>query len=166
MRSRRGTSVPRWCATSSAPSGQLVATVIEPDLFTEKRIAMTWTDFTFAEDYEAAGIDFGLAPWQVIKGSESFVDTWTARLGHLHRVEEFACGVDVLAVLGNRRPAYPRPGVFGPAALAQGRQDIDWAGGDPIREEYLKVLETAAKPQVWTPPLPEGAYDPAEIYNR
>ena len=45
-------------------------------------------------------------------------------------------------------------------------REINWGAGDPITEQYLEVLETSAKAQVFVPPLPEGAYDPVEIYNK
>ncbi len=43
---------------------------------------------------------------------------------------------------------------------------IDYGAGDPIKGEYLRVLEVGAKPQVYVPPMPEGAWEPAEIYNK
>jgi ABC-type glycerol-3-phosphate transport system substrate-binding protein len=149
-----------------APSSQLIATVTEPDLFTQKRIAMTWTDFTFAEDYEAAGINYGLAPWQVIKGSESFVDTWTAPWGTFIESKHTHAALTFMQFLGTDAQRIRARVSSDPPLSLKVAREIDWAGGDPIREQYLKVLEIAAKPQVWTPPLPEGAYVPADIYNK
>lgn len=149
-----------------APSGQLIATVTEPDLFTQKRIAMTWTDFTFAEDYEAAGINFGLAPWQVIRGSESFVDTWTAPWGTFVEAKHSHAALTFLQFMGTEAQRIRAQVSSDPPLSLKVAREIDWAGGDPIREQYLQVLEIAAKPQVWTPPLPEGAYDYVEVYNK
>ena len=149
-----------------APSGQLIATVTEPDLFTQKRIAMTWTDFTFAKDYEAAGIDFGLAPWQVIEGSESFVDTWTAPWGTFVEAKHQHAALTFLQFMGTEAQRIRAKVSADPPLSLKVAREINWGAGDPITEQYLEVLETSAKAQVFVPPLPEGAYDPVEIYNK
>ena len=148
-----------------APGGQVISTVTEPDLFTQKRVAITWTDFTAIEDYQAAGIDFGLAPWQVVSGSESFVDTWTAAWGTFVESKHKHAALTFLQFMGTdaqriRAEVTPDP----PLSLKVARE-IGWGIGDPIKEEYLTLLEAAARPQPFVPPLPEGAYDPLEIYT-
>jgi hypothetical protein len=44
-------------------------------------------------------------------------------------------------------------------------REIDWASGDPLKEQYLSVLEVAAQAQPFVPPMPEGAYASVEVYN-
>jgi len=148
-----------------APSSQVTATVTEPDLFTQKRIAMTWTDFTFIPDYQAAGIDFGLAPWQVISGSESFVDTWTTAWGTFVESEHLHAALTFLEFIGTDAQRIRAQVSADPPLSLKVADEINWGAGDPIKEQYLQVLEVAAKPQTFVPPLPEGAYEPAEVYN-
>jgi len=149
-----------------APSSQVTATVTEPDLFTQKRIAMTWTDFTFVQDYRAAGIDFGLAPWQVIRGSDSFVDTWTAAWGTFVESKHLHAALTFLQFLGTAAQRIRAQVSADPPLSLKVANEITWGAGDPIKEQYLQVLEVAAKPQVFVPPQPEGAYEPAEVYNK
>ena len=46
-------------------------------------------------------------------------------------------------------------------------QELEWAGADPIRQQYLAVLQLG-KPQIFVPPLPESKdiYDAEEIYRQ
>jgi multiple sugar transport system substrate-binding protein len=148
-----------------APSGQVVSTVSEPDLFTQKRIAMTWTDFTFMQDYQAANINFGIAPWPVVRGSESFVDTFTSPWGTFVESKHLHAALTFLEFMGTEAQRIrARVSADPPLSLKVARQ-VDWAGNDPIREQYLQVLEVAAKAQPFVPLLPEGAYDSVEVYN-
>jgi multiple sugar transport system substrate-binding protein len=148
-----------------APSSQVTATVTEPDLFTQKRIAMTWTDFTFVPDYQAAGIDFGLAPWQVIRGSGSWVDTWTTAWGTFVESEHLHAALTFLQFIGTDAQRIRAQVSADPPLSLKIAEEINWGVGDPIKEQYLRVLEAGAKPQVFVPPQPEGAYEPAEVYN-
>jgi ABC-type glycerol-3-phosphate transport system substrate-binding protein len=149
-----------------APSGQLISTVAEPDLFTQKRIAMTWTDFTYIKDYQAANIDFGIAPWPVVQGSESFVDTWTAPWGTFVESKHLHAALTFLQFMGTEAQRIRAKVSSDPPLSLSVAREIDWSKGDPIKEQYLKVLEVAAQAQPFVPPLPEGAYDPAEVYNK
>jgi ABC-type glycerol-3-phosphate transport system substrate-binding protein len=65
----------------AAPGGTALTAIGESDLFAQGRLGITWTDFTETPKYDAAGLQFGLAPFLVIKSGESFVDTWTAPWG-------------------------------------------------------------------------------------
>ena len=65
----------------AAPGGTALTAIGESDLFAEGRLGITWTDFTETPKYDAAGLQYGLAPFLVIKQGESFVDTWTAPWG-------------------------------------------------------------------------------------
>ena len=149
-----------------APSGQLVATVVEPDLFTQKRIAVTWTDVTFFRDYEANGIDFGIAPWQVVSGSESFVDTFTAPWGTFVESENSHAALTFLQFLGTEAQRIRGTVSSDPPLSFKVAGEMGWGEGDQIRQQYLRVLETAARAQPFVPILPEGTYDAAEVYNK
>lgn len=148
-----------------APSSQVTSTVAEPDLFTQKRIAMTWTDFTFMQDYEAANINFGIAPWPVIRGSESFVDTWTAPWGTFVESEHLHAALTFLQFMGTEAQRIRAQVSSDPPLSLSIAREIDWSKGDPIKEEYLSVLEVAAQAQPFVPPMPEGAYASVEVYN-
>jgi multiple sugar transport system substrate-binding protein len=52
-----------------APSGSLMEAFPagESDMFAQKKIAMTWSDFTEATKYKEQGISFGVAPFWVIR---------------------------------------------------------------------------------------------------
>jgi hypothetical protein len=126
---------------------------------------MTWTDFTFIPDYQAAGIAFGLAPWQVISGSESFVDTWTTAWGTFVESEHLHAALTFLQFIGTDAQRIRAQASADPPLSLKVADEINWGAGDPIKEQYLQVLEVAAKPQTFVPPLPEGAYEPAEVYN-
>jgi multiple sugar transport system substrate-binding protein len=149
-----------------APSAQAVSTVTEPDLFTQKRIAMTWTDFTFMNDYQAANIDFGIAPWPVIKGSGSFVDTWTAPWGTFVESKNLHAALTFLQFLGTDAQRIRAKVSSDPPLSLKVAREIDWSKGDPIKEQYLKVLEVASQAQPFVPTLPEGTYDTVETYNK
>ncbi|HJQ28658.1 MAG TPA: extracellular solute-binding protein [Rubrobacter sp.] len=149
-----------------APSGQVTTTVAEPDLFTQKRIAMTWTDFTYVKDYNAANINFGIAPWPVIQGSESFVDTWTAPWGTFVESEHLHAALTFLQFMGTEAQRIRAQVSADPPLSLKVAREIDWSKGDPLKEEYLKVLEVAAQAQPFVPPLPEGGYVSTDVYNK
>jgi multiple sugar transport system substrate-binding protein len=148
-----------------APSGQVTTTVAEPDLFTQKRIAMTWTDFTYVNDYNAANINFGIAPWPVIQGSESFVDTWTAPWGTFVESNNLHAALTFLQFMGTEAQRIRARVSADPPLSLKIAREIDWSKGDPLKEEYLKVLEVAAQAQPFVPPLPEGGYVSTDVYN-
>lgn len=151
-----------------APSGNVLQTLPngEPDLFTQKRIAMTWTDFTFVKDYKAAGIDFGIAPWPVIRGSESFVDTWTAPWGTFTESEHQHAALTFLKFMATDAQRIRGTVSADPPLSFKVAEQMKWGQGDPLKEQYLQVLKVAAKAQPFVPPLPEGGYNPDDIYNK
>ncbi len=146
--------------------GQILGTITEQDLFTQKGTGMAWTDFSFIQDYEAAGIDFGIVPSPVLTGSASFVDTWTTSWGTFIESKQHHAALTFLQFMGTEAQRI-RPEVSpDPPLSTKVAKEVDYGAGDPIKEEYLRVLEVGAKPQVFVPPMPEGAWEPAEIYNK
>ena len=145
--------------------GQILNTVAEPDLFTQKGSAMVWTDFTWVRDFEAAGIDFGIIPSPVQTGSETFVDTWTTPWGTFIESEHHHAALTFLEFMGTEAQRIRAEVSVDPPLSLKVANEINWGAGDPIKEEYLTVLEAGAKPQVFVPPLPEGGWEPADVYN-
>lgn len=145
--------------------GQILNTIPESDLFTQKGTAMVWTDFSFIQDFKAAGIDFGVIPSPVHTGSVSFVDTWTTAWGTFVESDHHHAALTFLQFMGTEAQRI-RPKVSADPPLSlKVANEINWGAGDQTKEEYLTVLEAGAKPQVFVPPLPEGAWDQAEVYN-
>lgn len=139
------------------------------DLFAQGKMAMIWSDFTDIEKYEANGIAFGLAPFVVIEGSESFVDTWTTPWGTFtgsQHPEEALAFLEFIATDAQ----YIRAETSADPPLSQTvAAEVGWGKDDPLKEEYLTVLEQG-KAQVFVPTsyIPEGLYPHTEdeIYRR
>jgi multiple sugar transport system substrate-binding protein len=138
------------------------------DMFAQSKLAMTQSDFSEATKYQAEGVNFGVAPFWVLTGSESFVDTWTAPWGtfvespHPEEALEF---IKFLATDAQRIRAEVSSDPPFSTAVAE---EINWGEGDPIKQQYLQVLQQA-KPQ-GPPPhpffvMPEGAYDAGELFR-
>jgi multiple sugar transport system substrate-binding protein len=149
----------------AAPGGTVLTAIGESDLFAEGRLGITWTDFTETPKYDAANLDYGLAPFLVIKPGESFVDTWTAAWGTFVESENQAAGLEFLRWLATegqvvRLQTSADPSLSMPVAEANG-----YGQGDPTKEAYLQVLSAAAQPQVFVPPGVE-AWDPAEVMRQ
>ncbi len=149
-----------------APSTSVLQTVPagESDLFAQGKIAITWSDFTEVAKYEANGIDFGMAPFYVLDGSESFVDTWTSPWGTFTGSAHPQEALSFLRFIATDAQ-YIRTEVSADPPLSNRvAQEVGWGQNDPVSQEYLTVLQQA-KPQVFVPQLPEGAYDSAEIFR-
>lgn len=137
----------------------------ESDAFAQGKLGITWSDFTEAAKYQANGIDFGLAPFMVIEGAESFVDTWTTPWGTFTQSahpEEAMKFLQFIATDAQRIRAEISSDPPLSMALAE---ELEWGRGDPVKEQYLTVLQQA-KPQVFVPELPEGAFDEDEVYRQ
>ncbi len=149
-----------------APSGSVMEAFPagESDMFAQGKIAMTWSDFTEAPKYEAQEIDFGLAPFWVISGSESFVDTWTAPWGAFTEAQHPEQALEFIKFIATESPRIVAEVSSDPPFNMVVADELAWGSGDPIREQYLEVLRQA-KPQVFIPPLPEGAYNAEELYR-
>jgi multiple sugar transport system substrate-binding protein len=149
----------------AAPGGTALTAIGESDLFAEGRLGITWTDFTETPKYEAANLEFGLAPFLVIKPGESFVDTWTAPWGTFTEATNQEAALEFLRWLATdgqtvRMETSADPSLSMPVAEAH-----NYGADDPVKEAYLKVLSAAARPQVFVPPGVE-AWDPAEVLRQ
>lgn len=134
------------------------------DLFAQGKIGVTWSDFTEVAKYQANGVDFGIAPFYVIEGSDSFVDTWTTPWGTFRDSQHPAEALKFLEFIATDAQYIRAETSSDPPLSTTVAQEIGWAGDDPIKQLYLTVLQQA-KPQVFIPPMPEGAYDADEIFR-
>lgn len=152
-----------------APGASLLETLPagESDLFAQGKIAMTWSDFTEASKYEANGIDFGIAPFVVIEGSESFVDTWTAPWGTFTESKHPDEALAFLKFIATDAQRIRAETSSDPPLSKKVADEIDWGKDDPVKQQYLTVLQQA-KPQVFVPGefLPEGTYDSEEVFRQ
>jgi multiple sugar transport system substrate-binding protein len=150
-----------------APTSSLLETIPagESDLFAQGKIAITWSDFTEAPKYTANNISFGLAPFYVVEGSESFVDTWTTPWGTFRDSPHQAEALKFLQFMATDAQRIRAEVSSDPPLSTKVAQELAWGQDDPIRQQYLTVLKQA-KPQVFVPPLPEGAYDAREIFRQ
>lgn len=149
-----------------APSGSVMEAFPagESDMFAQKKIAMTWSDFTEATKYKEQGVSFGVAPFWVISGSESFVDTWTAPWGTFTESKNRDDALLFLQFVATDGQRIRAEVTSDPPFSTKVARELNWGEGDSLLQQYLQVLQ-AAKPQVFVPPLPEDAYNAAEIYR-
>jgi multiple sugar transport system substrate-binding protein len=162
----RGTALVR---DGIAPGASLIETLPagESDLFAQGKIAMTWSDFTEASKYTANDIDFGLAPFVVIEGSESFVDTWTAPWGTFTESKHPEEALAFLKFIATDAQRIRAETSSDPPLSTKVAEELEWGKDDPIKQQYLTVLQQA-KPQVFVPGsfLPEGTYDSEEVFRK
>ena len=151
-----------------APSASMLETMAagESDLFAQGKIAMTWSDFTEAKKYQENDVNFGIAPFIVIEGSESFVDTWTSAWGTFTDSQHPEEALKFLQFIATDAQQIRVEASSDPPLSTAVAEELNWSEGDPIRQEYLTVLEQA-KPQIFVPTtfLPEGTYDHDEIFR-
>jgi len=127
--------------------GQILNTVAEPDLFTQKGTAMVWTDFSFVRDYQASGLNFGIIPSPVQSDSVTFVDTWITAWGTFVESKNHHPALTFLQFLGTEAQ-YIRPNVsVDPPLSLKVAEEINYGAGDPIKQEYLKVLDGGPSPR-------------------
>ena len=146
-----------------APSGSVMEAFPagESDMFAQKKIAMTRSDFTEATKYEEQGVSFGVAPFWVISGSESFVDTRTAPWGTFTESKNRDDALLFLQFVATEGQRVRATVTSDPPFSMKVADGLNWGEGDPLLEQYLAVLE-AAKPRVFVPPMSEGAYNAAD----
>lgn len=152
-----------------APGQSLLQTMPagESDLFAQGKIAMTWSDFTEVTKYQANDIDFGLTPFVVIEGSESFVDTWTTPWGTFTESKNPDQAMAFLRFIATDAQTIRTETSSDPPLSTSVAEEMNWSEGDPVRGMYLDVLQQA-KPQVFVPTsfLPEGTYDSEDVFRR
>src|SRR5918992_1135881 len=144
-----------------APSFSVLETIAESDLFAQGQIAITWSDFTAVPTYQEAEIDFGMTPFFVVEGEEDFFDTWTAPWGTFTdspHPDEALRLVEFMATEGQRVQMEVTPD---PPLSTTVAEEENYGADDPIKQEFLQVLENA-RPLVFTPPGVE-TWDPVEV---
>jgi len=140
----------------------------ESDMFAQGKIAMTQSDFSEAAKYQEQGISFGIAPFWVLSGSESFVDTWTAPWGTFVDSPNQEAALEFLHFLATDGQIVRMQTSPDPPFIMSVADEQNWGEGDPIKQQYLTVLKQA---KAQGPPphpfftLPEGAYDAGEIFR-
>ena len=145
-----------------APGGEVLEAAGESDRFAAGQVGITWSDFTEVAKYKEQGIDFGIAPFYVIHEGESFVDTWTAPWGVFDDAPNKAAGLEFMKFLATDAQRMRLEVSEDPPLSTVVASEVGYGGDDPVKAQYLEVLEAAAKPQVFVPPGVE-AWDPAEV---
>jgi multiple sugar transport system substrate-binding protein len=145
-----------------APSGEVLEAAAESDRFAAGQIGITWTDFTEVGKYEEQGIDFGIAPFFVIHEGDNFVETWTAPWGVFNEAPNMTAGLEFLKYLATDGQRKRLEMSEDPSLSTVVANEAGYGNDDPVKKEYLAVLEAAATPQVFVPPGVE-AWDPAEV---
>ena len=115
----------------AAPGGTALTAIGESDLFAEGRLGITWTDFTETPKYDAAGLEFGLAPFLVIKSGESFVDTWTAPWGTFTESTNQAAALEFLRWLATDGQVVRMETSADPSLSMSAAEANNYGQGDP-----------------------------------
>jgi ABC-type glycerol-3-phosphate transport system substrate-binding protein len=147
-----------------APLPSQLEAASESDLFAQGRMGITWSDFTEANKYKENKIDFGLAPFFVIRQGESFVDTWTAPWGTFKEAKNPKGALAFLYFLATEAQKLRVQTSPDPPLSTRVAQEQSYGQGDAVKEEYLKVLQSA-KPQVFVPPGID-TWDPLEVLRQ
>ncbi len=145
-----------------APGGEVLDVASESDRFAAGQVGITWTDFTEVGKYKEQGIDFGIAPFFVIKEGESFVDTYTGAWGTFNDAPNKVAALEFLKYLATDGQRKRLEVSEDPPLSISVANEAGYGEDDPIKAQYLEVLEQSAKPQVFVPPGVE-AWDPAEV---
>ena len=129
------------------------------DLFAQGKVAMTWSDFTDVTKYQANGIDFGMAPFVVLDGSESFVDTWTSPWGTFTQAQHPEQALAFLEFIATDAQTIRAETSADPPLSQAVAAELEWGAGDPVKQQYLAVLQQG-KAQVFYP----ESFLPTEIF--
>ncbi|MBA2255188.1 MAG: extracellular solute-binding protein [Chloroflexi bacterium] len=148
-----------------APSGSVMDAIGgETDLFALGKIGITGTDFTEVAKYQANGIDFGIAPFYVIRAGDSVVDTFTAPWGTFTESRNQRAALEFIRFLATDAQRIRMTISLDPPLSAKVASETGYGKDDPIRQQYLEVLKLA-QPQVFVPNGVE-AWDPGEVVRR
>lgn len=148
-----------------APSGQIMDTIGgETDLFATGKIAMTGTDFTEVDKYEANGIDFGIVPFYAVEGSEPVLDTFTAPWGTFTESRNPEAALAFLRFLATDAQVMRLQVSPDPPLRTSIAERFSYGRDDPIKTEYLNVL-SFGRPTVFVPNGVE-AWDPGEVVRK
>ena len=152
-----------------APSSSVLETFPagESDLFAQGRIAITWSDFTESSKYQEQNISFGLAPFYVPQGSESFVDTWTSTWGTFTESKHKDAALKFLQFIATDAQRIRMETSADPPLSTKVAQELGYGKDDPIKQQYFQVLQQA-KAQVFVPTslFPEGIWEREEVYRK
>ncbi len=144
-----------------APGAGLLDTLGESDLFAQGRIGLTWTDFTEVDKYRENGIEFGLSPFYVLEGQPDYVDVFTAAWGAMRDSPNPEGALAFIRFIATdaqriRTEVSPDPPLSSTVAA-----EVRYGEGDPIKQQYLEVLDNAPLPGFVPPGV--DAWDPAEV---
>ncbi len=151
-----------------APSAELLSAFPagESDAFAQGKMAITWSDFTEVSKYLANNIDFGMAPYMVLDGAGTYVDTWTTPWGTFKDSKHPEQALRFLKFIATDAQRLRASISADPPLSTKVATELEWGAGDPIKMQYLTVLQAGGIPQIFVPPLPEGAYQATEIYRK
>jgi multiple sugar transport system substrate-binding protein len=144
-----------------APSSSVLETIAESDLFAQGQIAITWSDFSAVPTYQEAEVDFGMTPFFVVEGQEDFVDTWTAPWGTFADSPHPEDALLLLEFMATDAQEVQMEATPDPPLSTVVAEEANYGADDPIKQEFLRVLENA-RPLVYTPPGVE-TWDPVEV---
>ena len=144
-----------------APGSALLDTIGESDLFAQGKLGITWTDFTEIPKYKQNGIDFGVAPFYVIAGEPSYVDTYTAAWGTMKGAKNPEGALAFLRFIATDAQRIRPQVTADPPLSTKVATEIGYGKDDPIKEQYLQVLKLAPPPDFVPPGV--DAWDPAEV---
>jgi multiple sugar transport system substrate-binding protein len=144
-----------------APTNEILEAATESDRFARGQIGITWSDFTEIPKYVENKIDFGMAPFFVIKDGESFVDTFTAPWGTFTDSKNKAAALEFLRFLATDGQRLRAELSADPPLSTKVAAEVGYGSDDPVKAQYLEVLKSA-KAQVFVPPGVES-WDPAEL---
>jgi multiple sugar transport system substrate-binding protein len=145
-----------------APSPGILEAASESDLFAAGRVGITWTDFTETPKYVENDIDFGITPFFVIKEGDTFVDSWTAPWGTFVDSPDQAIALEFLRFIATDAQRIRAELSADPPLSMSVAEEVGYGEDDPVKADYLEVLDAAAKPQVFVPPGVE-AFEPVEV---
>jgi multiple sugar transport system substrate-binding protein len=144
-----------------APGSSVLSTITEADLFAQGHIAMTWSDFSAVPLYQEAGVDFGMAPFFVVEGQPDFVDTWTAPWGTFTESTNKEDAMNFLKFIATDAQLIQMQQTPDPPLSTKVAEENGYGEGDPVKAEFLQVLENA-HPLVFVPPG-VSAWDSFEV---
>ena len=144
-----------------SPGPSVLETVTEQDLFAQGLMAMAWSDFSAVATYETAEVDFGQAPFFVVEGQDDFVDTWTAPWGTFTKSPHRDDALLFLRYIATDAQRVQMEATPDPPLSTKVAQDAGYGDDDPVKAEFLRVLENA-RPLVFVPPGEEN-WDPGEV---
>jgi ABC-type glycerol-3-phosphate transport system substrate-binding protein len=144
-----------------APSTDVLDAATEAARFARGQLAITWSDFVETATYTESGVDFGIAPYFVVKEGDSFVDTYTAPWGTFTDSKNKAAALEFLRFLATEGQRLRMTISPDPPLSTKVAEEAEYGKDDPVKKAFLDVLQFA-QPQPFVPPGVE-AWDPAEV---